>query len=259
MLHDCPQFLRDDLSYVRERGRADCTLGYNFEVNKNVFSFVEWAVSVLRAWYGWVGGSALAGLIGLGHSMGWWTPTRRAYLWLVAVGFVFSMFESWRKEKTAREEANQKLGAAEKRIDDGRPRINVEVHMPDDWSVPEGSCGPFWIKNYGGRPARMIKFDPIPAKSLNLSLELQEIPLLSLSERPPVAWNFGSYVDAGVNRLRYFFKDNPSGRGTLTYPIRITFLDVDGAQLEEHLMLECQMPEMKLRIYPKGTEVMSGR
>jgi len=65
--------------------------------------FGAWVWAVLSAWYGWVGGSATAGLFGLGQSLGWWTPNPRAYKWLIGAGFVVSMFQAWvREHRTAK-------------------------------------------------------------------------------------------------------------------------------------------------------------
>jgi hypothetical protein len=137
--------------------------------------------------------------------------------------------------------------------DDGRPRINLQVSAPpgnSNWSTMSGSCGPFWITNYGARAARMIRFDPIPSKSNRFNLKLDEVALLSTQERPPLGFHFGHGINGDWGRLQLFFQDNPNNESTLHYSIRATFLDVNGDQLEERLTLEAEMPECKLRIFP---------
>ncbi len=56
-----------------------------------------WVLAVLRAWHGWLAGSALMGVIGLGQSLEWWKPGYKAYP-VLACGFLFSLFEAWKKE-----------------------------------------------------------------------------------------------------------------------------------------------------------------
>jgi hypothetical protein len=74
---------------------------YNLPRMSQIRAIPRWLWAVLTSWYGWVGGSSTAGLVGLGQSAGWWNPTPRNYLWLIAAGFVISMFQAWYRENEA--------------------------------------------------------------------------------------------------------------------------------------------------------------
>jgi hypothetical protein len=61
--------------------------------------FLLWLVAVAKNWYGYVGGSATAGMVGLGPVFGWWeSPGPRTYTVLIVIGVVVSMFQAWHKE-----------------------------------------------------------------------------------------------------------------------------------------------------------------
>jgi hypothetical protein len=85
-----------------------------------VGDFTRWLAAVISAWYGWVGASATAGLVGFGQGMGWWgSPGRQTYVALFVLGLVISVFQAWRKQYTTAVDEKKKTEIA--------PDINVEV------------------------------------------------------------------------------------------------------------------------------------
>jgi hypothetical protein len=70
----------------------------------------KWLAAVFRAWYGWVGASATAGMVGFGQGMKWWeSPGKPVYIGLLIVGLAISMFQAWRGEHLDSEVAKKKI------------------------------------------------------------------------------------------------------------------------------------------------------
>jgi hypothetical protein len=63
---------------------------------------LAWLAVVFRERTGWVGGSAIAALLVVGQVLGLWTPKKRAYVYVIALGVGFSMFQAWRHEHGVR-------------------------------------------------------------------------------------------------------------------------------------------------------------
>src|SRR5438445_1857798 len=61
----------------------------------------DWIVAVSSAYHGWLGGSAVAGVLGLGAGLGCWHPRPKPYYGLIGFGLLVSVFQSWRKEHVA--------------------------------------------------------------------------------------------------------------------------------------------------------------
>src|SRR4030095_2328743 len=61
--------------------------------------FAHWTVAVLSVWYGWLPSSALAALVGYFQNIGGWNPGPKTYFGILLLGFVFSMFTAWRRER----------------------------------------------------------------------------------------------------------------------------------------------------------------
>jgi hypothetical protein len=82
--------------------------------------FAKWMAAVLSTWYGWVGASATAGLVGFGQGLGWWgSPGKRTYIGLLIIGFVISVFGAWRKQYIIAEQEKAKNEIA--------PDIEVQI------------------------------------------------------------------------------------------------------------------------------------
>ena len=83
--------------------------------------FLAWVWAVLSVWWGWLSGSGIAALVGIGQNFGWWNPGKTTYVGLLAIGFIFSMFMAWRIQYQA---ANQAV----------KPRflvsVKATVHFP---------------------------------------------------------------------------------------------------------------------------------
>lgn len=92
----------------------------------------RWTSAVFKAWYGWVGASATAGVVGFGQGMGWWeSPGRQTYFALLVAGLLVSLFEAWRKEHQSAEEA---IKAARNQEPDFA--LNIENCI---WSFDQGT------------------------------------------------------------------------------------------------------------------------
>jgi hypothetical protein len=55
----------------------------------------KWLIDVCRAWYGWVGGSATMGIVGLGQILDLWpAPPKWLYYVFLGVGLLVSVFQA---------------------------------------------------------------------------------------------------------------------------------------------------------------------
>jgi hypothetical protein len=61
--------------------------------------FRDWIFAVLKVWYGWLPSSALAALVGYLQNIRGWNPGPRTYIGILTLGFLFSTFVAWRKER----------------------------------------------------------------------------------------------------------------------------------------------------------------
>lgn len=219
----------------------------------------EWVCAVLSAWYGWVGGSATAGMVGFGQSVGWWNPNKRYYIWLIVFGFLVSMFQAWHSENISKKDAEKKTKAIEKKIDDGRPRISLKATDNEEsaqfWKGGNVSFA-FWVENFGERVARSVRFSPIPSKDGKLTLQLDELPLLNPHMSPPVSFYISS-TRGKPYMLPAFFEAGlePNFIGTLTYDLNVTFLDTNEELLSEKMIMECKMPEVMIKIIPVSRQL----
>jgi hypothetical protein len=60
----------------------------------------DWMFSVVKQWIPWVGGSALVVIIDTGHKLEFWPePSKKVVIGILALGFIVSMFLSWRIER----------------------------------------------------------------------------------------------------------------------------------------------------------------
>jgi hypothetical protein len=58
-----------------------------------------WMLAVLTKWHGWLGGSAVMGLLALLQALKVWEyPSYKIYVSLLCLGFLVSTFEAWREE-----------------------------------------------------------------------------------------------------------------------------------------------------------------
>jgi hypothetical protein len=69
--------------------------------------FWDWVVAVLEIWYYWLPGSAIAALISYAQNMKWWNPGPRVYIGVLILGFIFSIFAAWRKERVENRDGPQ--------------------------------------------------------------------------------------------------------------------------------------------------------
>jgi hypothetical protein len=121
-----------------------------------------WLRDVFLAWYGWVGGSATAGIIGFGPEVGWWAPPpKQMYVGLLVLGLLISLFQAWRREFRRAKEIEQKHF-------DEQPRFSIRpvnfVDGAEDWYQQRdgnGTMVQFVLQHYGGRIPENIRFDPV--------------------------------------------------------------------------------------------------
>jgi hypothetical protein len=117
-----------------------------------------WMWAVISAWYGWVGASATAGMIGFGQGMKWWeSPSKSAYIAIIVSGFVISVFQAWVLEHRSADVLANKV--EELTWPDNRPmlsfdhwgRIEPKFLAPDSQNNPSllAQYG-FYVKNDGG-------------------------------------------------------------------------------------------------------------
>lgn len=78
-------------------GRTESSQNTIFRVMK-LREAQDWLIAVFKAWYGWVGASATAGMLGLAQGLHLWQPDRRVYLGLMIIGLFVSCFLSWADE-----------------------------------------------------------------------------------------------------------------------------------------------------------------
>lgn len=216
--------------------------------------FGKWMAAVFKEWYGWVGASATAGLVGFGQGIGWWgSPGKRIYISLLVIGFIISTFGAWRDEHIAAEKAKRK-------VYDGRPRISLEAapYSGAEWKTADYI---FWIQNVGDRAAREIRFAPIQSRSGKWCLRLDTVGTLIPKHRPPLGFavdcNEMEMPKDGLNYyLRHFCGDgSPDSKEVFRYPITATLYDVNDKMYTEEWELECTMPAMLLKITPQAAQL----
>lgn len=109
-----------------------------------------WMWSVISAWYGWVGASATAGMIGFGQGMRWWdSPSKKVYIRLILAGFVMSVFQSWVRE-------HRKGVALTNDLDkltwpDDRPKLSFHHwgKVEPQFLSPDARDNPFQLAQHG--------------------------------------------------------------------------------------------------------------
>jgi hypothetical protein len=211
----------------------------------------NWMWAVLSAWYGWVGASATAGLVGFGQGMGWWeSPGKKVYIALLAIGLVISMFSAWRKEHSIAQEATGKLY-------DGRPVIMLEVLGQPAAMDVDPSHNPrrltfrppaFGLYNCGGRTARFIHVQPLTSKLGNYQMYFQDLTSLEPGPHRPIGFrvNNSGWSGAGLSNAEIawdFFHDNPVESDPLEnpalvwYDTPITFRDAGDAAMKDIVRL----------------------
>jgi hypothetical protein len=179
-------------------------------------------------------------------------PTFHWQTWaIIGCGFIVLLvlegsFEAIKEHERARLEA-------ENLVDDQRPRVTLQVlehdGSPRFWTEHQNAFV-FSLHNYGKSVARSVSIDPIPSPSGKLTLYLSGASSLIPNHTTPARFNFGPHIDGSIGRLIEFFKDGHTERASHKCEVVIRFLDMNNLQVEEKLIMECEMPEMKLRIYP---------
>jgi hypothetical protein len=60
--------------------------------------FPEWMVAVFEHWHGWLSGGLLAFVLELGEKLWDWKPPKRAFVVILGIGLLWSVFAAWRDE-----------------------------------------------------------------------------------------------------------------------------------------------------------------
>lgn len=203
----------------------------------------KWLVAVLSAWYGWFGASATVGIVSVGHEMQWWpAPTKKAYLVLMLIGLVISLFLAWRTEHIRAEEATAKLH-------DGRPIIMLEVFRQpvqtkssDEelrWIAPS-----FTLFNCGGRTARFLRVESITSWLGSYKMYFSDMPSLQPGERKDISFRVNSSDWDDGEMAWKFLNDNykdPSNplcdAAVVWYDPKIEFRDTGESQMTDIVRL----------------------
>jgi hypothetical protein len=214
-----------------------------------------WLRDVARAWVGWVGGSTIMVVLGVGQTIGIWPALpKQAYYALLAFGLLVSVFQAWRAERRSKVEI-------EKKYREGRPRLMFSVNPPTvngEWNrlfdSKQYSTNFFEIKHLGGRPATFVEVFPIPSESGKFCLTFERLPFVDGSNAHILRHSISPGDKMGVDgfgrsadMLVLFLRDGdkPSSH----YPIIIHYNDGD-ERLTERATLLCLRPELKLVIAP---------
>jgi hypothetical protein len=201
---------------------------------KLLADITKWLGAVIGAWYGWVGASATAGIVGFGQGMGWWgSPGKRIYFGLLVVGSVVSAFQAWRKEYSGRLVEQERRLAWETRFNNEEPRIMFGLLAPMNWNNLD-ILGEFvfTVTNYGKRPALYVKIEPLKSPSENFTIDFGPLDVLPPDSRYRAIQHA---IDDGNKRseldkrkLWEFFHNCPIENRTVeTFDVFIKFKDRD--------------------------------
>lgn len=150
--------------------------------------------------------------------------------------FLYAAGRAWTREHDGRV-------AAEIKLDDGRPRLDIEPTKEPELTDQQGPAI-FWIRNVGGRPSRFAKFEPLKSELEHYILQFEEIPLIAVGAREPLNYHFVDAITSydgrnGISWLKLFLNDRPEGSIGAGYVLRAKYQDVDCAtEFTESFIIE---------------------
>jgi hypothetical protein len=202
---------------------------------KLISEFGAWVWSVFSAWYGWVGASATAGLVGFGQGMGWWgSPGKRTYIALLIIGFLVSVFVAWRRQYIIAEDAKAK-------VYNGRPIIVLEVLKQPAFvpgNPPRYENPQFRLRNCGDRTARFLNIEPVPSTLGTHQMRFNDLVTLEPQQPRNVRFIIDDNPDTDNGGFAWtFFHDNPIETVLVFYDITIHFRDAGESGMEEIVRL----------------------
>ena len=204
---------------------------------KLLTAFARWIAAVVSTWYGWVGASATAGLVGFGQGLGWWeSPGKRTYVVLLVIGFIISVFGAWHKQYMIAEEA---LG----KVYDGRPIIVLEILGQPSASktnpLPESKYDApvFGLHNCGNRTARFVNIEPLKSILGDHSIHFQSLVSLEPGQHCPISFAVDDTRRADAELTWKFLHDNPLESALVWYDTKINFRDAGESAMAETVRL----------------------
>jgi hypothetical protein len=198
-----------------------------------------WVKDLFRAWYGWVGGSATMGIVGLGQILGLWSaPQKQVYYLLFACGFLVSVFQAWQSEY-------HRASEAERKYRDDQPRFSIRpvnlVDSAEGWYQQRdgnGTMVQFILEHYGGRVPENIRFDPVPSLGGLFSLRFSELPFAAAQGHREYldfeVWIVGAPPEADMElfiklnqatMLDQFVADRPKGLQNCGHLLTVRYTD----------------------------------
>lgn len=210
----------------------------------------DWLVSVLSAWYGWVGASATVGLVGFGQGMEWWSaPPKWVYVSLLIFGLSVSMFQAWRKEHCEVEEIHEKMEDLSTKYFDERPQLMLGVIScvgDKQWAEQAGSRNSpvhFYLQHLSGRPATEVHFDPIFSESGKFEIRFNPVGCVTGPVRSSMdysVWENKMEPDPPTIEsvgwgclLRYFFYDCDWAVRLHPFEVTVRFRDRDDYRMQK--------------------------
>jgi hypothetical protein len=162
--------------------------------------FDEYTRDMFRDWVGKMTGVlsillAIAPLVSPAFFSGDAGLWRTRWFWWGAaiVSFFIASRLAWDEQRRKRDEAEQKLAAAESKYFDERPQLDLvawSVEGRDEWSKHQEPLH-LSIRTLGGRIARDIRFDRLESKRGNFRLEFDSISAIAgQSDQKAIRYEF---------------------------------------------------------------------